>query len=135
MRISDWSSDVCSSDLCPQRDRLEHVGAAPHAAIEDHLSAALQALHHRRKHLHWGDGRIELPTAMVGEDDGTGAVVARLERIFRTKDTLDRKRSAPVARHPFKVLPTDGGIELLIDETEQRATRIGRSEEHTYELQ
>src|SRR3546814_5901842 len=62
---------------------------------------------------------------MVGEDDGTGAVVARLERIFRTKDTLDRKRSAPVARHPFKVLPTDGGIELLIDETEQRDTRIG----------
>src|SRR3546814_3436622 len=29
MRISDWSSDVCSSDLSPQRDILGHVRGIP----------------------------------------------------------------------------------------------------------
>src|SRR3546814_10099089 len=33
MRISDWSSDVCSSDLDPIRDRDAHSDATYHAII------------------------------------------------------------------------------------------------------
>src|SRR3546814_17664904 len=33
MRISDWSSDVCSSDLCREHDRIEPCRTAPFAAL------------------------------------------------------------------------------------------------------
>src|SRR3546814_2214317 len=58
MRISDWSSDVCSSDLRGATDRTGHVRGAcfelvrhlvPGTAVEsdraDHVAAALPGLH------------------------------------------------------------------------------------------
>src|SRR3546814_15100136 len=39
MRISDWSSDVCSSDLPAGRGEFDHVGAAPD--LEPHRAAAV----------------------------------------------------------------------------------------------
>src|SRR3546814_2667540 len=34
MRISDWSSDVCSSDLGTQRQRLKRAGKAAHLVAQ-----------------------------------------------------------------------------------------------------
>src|SRR3546814_15433041 len=43
MRISDWSSDVCSSDLRPDRDRVAHP-----ARLLDGIAAALRGRRRRR---------------------------------------------------------------------------------------
>src|SRR3546814_7642184 len=39
MRISDWSSDVCSSDLRPEADLADIEAAARHAAAHDFIMA------------------------------------------------------------------------------------------------
>src|SRR3546814_17301868 len=43
MRISDWSSDVCSSDLQPERGAARHRGAreAPQMAVRDPMRERL----------------------------------------------------------------------------------------------
>src|SRR3546814_3987463 len=93
MRISDWSSDVCSSDLEP----LQHVGGGGRL----HALGAEQILHadrHARKRLQ----RLPRGLRPIGG-------VGRFQRLFRRLD--------------------DEGIERL------GGGDIGRSEEHTSELQ
>src|SRR3546814_19245754 len=53
MRISDWSSDVCSSDLLPM-SRAHNVAAGPAALPEPVLRQAQAEL------LEWGDPRASL---------------------------------------------------------------------------
>src|SRR3546814_6591274 len=43
MRISDWSSDVCSSDLFDAADRLHQPRACPESAAVDHPCRAGRA--------------------------------------------------------------------------------------------
>src|SRR3546814_11160239 len=52
MRISDWSSDVCSSDL--EHVALEHIGIAAKAgdAFLDSRAAGIVEADHGRAHLH-----------------------------------------------------------------------------------
>src|SRR3546814_11686429 len=60
MRISDWSSDVCSSDLQPAVERADEQLVAPDrdAAVDDVAAGADRALA--------GDLRIEGPQLLAG---------------------------------------------------------------------
>src|SRR3546814_10623346 len=95
MRISDWSSDVCSSDLLEPLVR-EHLvpGAAAH--LED-----LEAL-----------GEL-----LVGDVDRGDEAVAR------------------VLLHPVEVLEDAGLRGVWACGAQGRDEDVGRSEEHTSELQ
>src|SRR3546814_1087563 len=55
MRISDWSSDVCSSDLVVAGER-DHLAAA--FAVQRVERRGLQSVVGRRAHRSSGDGRV-----------------------------------------------------------------------------
>src|SRR3546814_9692537 len=55
MRISDWSSDVCSSDLLRWKGRWFAISAASHAGCDEIVEAAMQ----------WVEARDTTATAPV----------------------------------------------------------------------
>src|SRR3546814_7419159 len=107
MRISDWSSDVCSSDLADQRERLGVAAAVP---LQDHQVRTVgRAARDREQRAH-----AERFHLLLVEDLGLGAVVGgELARLFG-----DVGRVADVGR-----------------QVAQAAGELDRSEEHTSELQ
>src|SRR3546814_5107607 len=136
MRISDWSSDVCSSDLhvpatggvCDVRGRIgveecTEVGGArplPPGRRAGHLDMLTQIVAE-----HGPDGQSSrLLTLVAGVlvfalDEPRGETTARLARICRAK----RKSSGPGSP---SVVPA---VVVLV------AAFVERSEEHTSELQ
>src|SRR3546814_7628203 len=58
MRISDWSSDVCSSDLQLEADavdRLQRQVAAGEDAADAHVEVHLEVAHRKQRLAHAGD--------------------------------------------------------------------------------
>src|SRR3546814_7072326 len=126
MRISDWSSDVCSSDLVVEHRLGEGLGQAE---VGTELcqggrtsDVAAIGLDHRRLEAH------RHPTA-VGSDDGPGQVSRLLPALAFPVDV-------PGARHPQVGSKREPTIEV-----DQQVLAAGldcfdpRSEEHTSELQ
>src|SRR3546814_5489580 len=142
MRISDWSSDVCSSDLSPAGGRRASFGADP-------LRGFAYSLRRGKLHLcstnriTWigaagqrvgrqvpGDGLQVAPHVA-----GTAAVAlflaGHLHRVSHRAQSLDnlRREGAGLGldhvRHPLVVVARQRGNLL----------RVERSEEHTSELQ
>src|SRR3546814_8875988 len=107
MRISDWSSDVCSSDL-PDR-RIVDIGFA---------QAQLAML--RRDHRD-----LVRPAVRLGADWPLDMRLAR-DPFFQR---LDRRRAVALVADPVDM----GDARLPLDEGDQRM--FVRSEEHTSELQ
>src|SRR3546814_7546037 len=109
MRISDWSSDVCSSDLQPAVERADEQLVAPDrdAAVDDVAAGADRALA--------GDLRIEGPQLLAGRG---------VPRVDLRPGVADIHH--PVDDHRGRFLPA-------------RVFEAGipgdRSEEHTSELQ
>src|SRR3546814_11050148 len=67
MRISDWSSDVCSSDLArAKRQCLDDVMTASDAAIDQNLAHPRYAIRDFGKRSNGGLGVVELHSAMIG---------------------------------------------------------------------
>src|SRR3546814_1639648 len=69
MRISDWSSDVCSSDLLPMSFSLQKLGGGKDRAIGAHATQRPQALIHQCPGK--GDGvlSVRIPVAIqCGEE-------------------------------------------------------------------
>src|SRR3546814_6682024 len=58
MRISDWSSDVCSSDLS-RRDRADGAGPGTGARSRGELDASARAHRHVALYAHPADGRAD----------------------------------------------------------------------------
>src|SRR3546814_3322808 len=110
MRISDWSSDVCSSDLvscgAERRFRLQRSSCLAVPSPHRHLDAAVARLGHLVGGRHHGVGLA------VGGDLQQGRLDA-----FRDEDVADR----------LGALQPEGGVQLL------RPDAV-RSEEHTSEL-
>src|SRR3546814_9881728 len=71
MRISDWSSDVCSSDLAQGPERLDH-GAQPRLVIAEREIGAAD----RAREQHVADQRQLRGRVM--EDDVAGGVAGRV---------------------------------------------------------
>src|SRR3546814_9579727 len=105
MRISDWSSDVCSSDLDVVTEAAEAVDLA-------------------------GGGRVDhVDLTALQQVDSLGAVRNRA-----VLDAVEVGELVPVGVGTPVVRVLDG-LEALVDGPLVKHERAGRSEEHTSELQ
>src|SRR3546814_10288709 len=107
MRISDWSSDVCSSDLRIDRGVARKIGH-PHAAAQ---------IDERRR-------RADLVRQPRRERD-------RLRLRLGDRGAIERLRSGK----DMKALPVGPGVQQAADQRRHRLRIDPRSEEHTSELQ
>src|SRR3546814_1965365 len=115
MRISDWSSDVCSSDLC----------AARPAGPADRLLAAVLALRMERRaggNLAGRLGALAVARVGVGRDARRGL---RLQRHRRSRSRRAGGAHATAAR----------GVGPGVGEKGMGVAYYARSEEDTYERQ
>src|SRR3546814_2076641 len=127
MRISDWSSDVCSSDI------------ASHGALADHIPLKLRQCGKNAEHhpARWRRG-VDL-RALAGEHPQTDTAI---RQILHRADQVGERSAEPVERpndediavaQRFQAggktgaIITATGCTIIID--------IARSEEHTSELQ
>src|SRR3546814_2626933 len=127
MRISDWSSDVCSSDLLAlNNDRLCSIGeiSRTYDVSHNHLMKVVNALAH--------DGFIETVRGRAGgmrlarpaKDISVGEVVRRTEEGFQLADCSSCALS-----------PACGLTGVLAERMRAMMAVFDRSEEHTSELQ
>src|SRR3546814_9803057 len=115
MRISDWSSDVCSSDLCEHRRRQgEDRGAARRAGHPEVLA--------RRP----GEEAAGVRGGAGGRAPGARRAARALGGGAATGDAAE-----PPARRPARATRTGVGSAGVVRGGERGA----RSEEHTSELQ
>src|SRR3546814_3931971 len=106
MRISDWSSDVCSSDLLEVHDVADHVELVGDPVAAMHVAG------------------------LAGDVEGLAAGVALAER-----DRLGRRLAGVQQAAELQAgLQADGHLGLHVGEL-LLAELVGRSEEHTSELQ
>src|SRR3546814_9703990 len=105
MRISDWSSDVCSSDLGSRRTSPRHHSGA-------NRISNLQNPHVLNGSSLGGSGRVRYRPSCSG---------------FCCIDAIGRLVCCPVSEQSSLVLPRFRGIAWKLPN--------GRSEEHTSELQ
>src|SRR3546814_2017725 len=116
MRISDWSSDVCSSDLLVHRQSMALRGGADEAFVERHVRAqagdflvalgqrALQAL-------------VRLPADLIGPREQRNLLFQRLQALG-----LGADRGTRVAR-----LRAEGGPQAPAAEQDRKSTRLNSS--------
>src|SRR3546814_3607221 len=135
MRISDWSSDVCSSDLGSLVARQQQGGG------EIHHQAALLLLQRparRQQGDHLGQRRGRLgPGAPAPVDVGAKllgieavVVVQRRQRLVAAPEVGERARRELTALCGNRLVEAFGRAAV-----ERRQAGLGRSEEHTSELQ
>src|SRR3546814_5615293 len=117
MRISDWSSDVCSSDL-----NRERPDSRSRAGFQD-----MRAMRHPTTE------DIELTRVLYALSDPLRLdVVRQLDREGEASCTaLDRGRPKSSMSHHFRVLRDAGVVRTRYEGT----AHMNRSEEHTSELQ
>src|SRR3546814_6769559 len=113
MRISDWSSDVCSSDLDSRHQAMEE--AYPDAQI-DALVVLLHALQEELPSLRHIAGHDDLDTAMVPASDDPQILVPR-------------------KRDPGPMFPWQRVLAEVSLQHVGRGYAPDRSEAHTSELQ
>src|SRR3546814_9337248 len=122
MRISDWSSDVCSSDLAARSEQRAR-------RYED-----------ARKRYVGGAPPVEGPIAFDANARGLGIDDEKRERsVPRSADARRDEQPVRPPRHGDDGLCTVDSISLALQDRHRAdivgAVRIARSEEHTSELQ
>src|SRR3546814_10151039 len=100
MRISDWSSDVCSSDLAPHRVQGR---AAPHSGLALPLGGLALPLGGRALPL---GGQARRPRALGWEGDGGGGALA--------EPVLDRQGAAEQAHEIVAEMQAEAGALVQI---------------------
>src|SRR3546814_5960010 len=128
MRISDWSSDVCSSDLAKAAPRLPSRALGNAKAGPQLLN--LRRVHHARMIVLVPGMRQAIALDLIGDEQGRAIVAGAVEG-------LDQRLDAMAAQ-----VGHERGQRLVVKAVEQLlhiglAADIGhqRSEEHTSELQ
>src|SRR3546814_14787930 len=115
MRISDWSSDVCSSDLEPDRDnprtgcRLDDSGRDAPARVPEYLR------------YNGRDRHVQAQGARFDEDDGRYAVARgrAVARLYRAR----RGRGAECGRVRQRAGQARGAVSMTgVGETMERRT-------------
>src|SRR3546814_18116708 len=117
MRISDWSSDVCSSDLEPDRDnprtgcRLDDSGRDAPARVPEYLR------------YNGRDRHVQAQGARFDEDDGRYAVDRGREvaRLYRAR----RGRGAECGRVGQRAVQARGAVSMSeVDEQHARPNEL-----------
>src|SRR3546814_9285598 len=135
MRISDWSSDVCSSDLTLDEVRNQRALHAP-------LAAGLLGLAER---LHCDGTVIDRVRNLVGQPQGQGALgpLYRQHAVVNVSGDAARDRHRPFADAAHQntsasTSPPTFSVRASLSESTPLGVEtmvMPRSEEHTSELQ
>ena len=87
-------------------ERLDDVAAAPDAAVDEHLDPAVDRLDDLGQRVDRRRDAVELPAAVVRDDDPGGAVLARELRVLGRQHALDEQRQAGLAGDALEVAAT-----------------------------
>src|SRR5260370_27883262 len=90
-----------------EADRLEDVTAAPHAAIHQHLHLTVHGGRDFGQGAERRRSAVQLPPAVVRDDDGSRAAVDRAAGVLAGQDPLDPHRPRPQAPYPTPAPPPD----------------------------
>ena len=97
----------------PRRDRLDDVGAAAEAAVDNDGGAAGDGVDDFRQHLHRAAAVIELPAAVIGDVDELNAVIERNFRVLRGGDPFERQRNVEAPLDVLDRAPIERGLKLV----------------------
>src|SRR3546814_6669096 len=130
MRISDWSSDVCSSDLLRlEMERAEAQRLQPHH-VQSFFVEAFQHLGGKMKRREEGRWEITHVPVRIRERDrqiGTGAPIKKkYERICFEKGRINQQ---PVATFVCPGHPLLEAVNSIVREQHEQIMRQGRTEE------
>ncbi len=98
-----------------ERHRLDHVAAAPDAAVDQHRHAAFDRLGHARQSPDRGHRPVQLAAAVVGDDHAVDAVIDRGARVVRMQDALQEQRPRPDLAQPGDIAPAQRRVEQVVD--------------------
>src|SRR3546814_2151244 len=144
MRISDWSSDVCSSDLLPAADGFKALlcgscSQASRAQLTDLISRGTPAFAIDPIRLARGDDvaseALTWAAPLVSDQPVVIYATASVENIKATQDALGAERAGALVEQAMAKIATGlvaQGVRQLIVAGGETS---GRSEEHTSELQ
>src|SRR5438552_1964978 len=88
-------TSVTSWPARAERDGFQHVLSRADAAIHPHLDALSDGLDDRRQRANRRRRTVELPAAMVGNDERIGARIGREASVLRVQDALQDQFPAP----------------------------------------
>src|SRR3546814_17527592 len=86
MRISDWSSDVCSSDLAPLHQVADLHVAGHHLAVAQHVAAAAVIADPATGFAHQQDAGGDIPRLASGFEIGIGAATSDIGHVEGSED-------------------------------------------------
>jgi predicted ATPase/DNA-binding CsgD family transcriptional regulator len=86
-------------------ERLHHVAAPAHAAVQQHLRPVPDRRHDGRQRPDGGRRPVQVVAAVVGHRHRGRARVDRAARVIRPHDPLDQERPVPPGTDPGDVVP------------------------------
>ena len=98
-------------------ERLEHVGAAADAAVDQHLDPLADRLDHLGQGVQRRGDAVELAPAVVRDDHRGRAVLGGQQRVLGGQDPLDHERQRADRVQPLEVAP---GERVVDDRVERR---------------
>jgi mycofactocin system glycosyltransferase len=105
--------------------RLDHVAAAPDAAVQQHLDLAAHRVADRRQRPDGGRRAVQVVAAVVGHRDRGSADVDRPTGVVGTHHALDHERAAPLLAQPGQIIPGGRrGLQPLAVDVEERGGRL-----------
>jgi hypothetical protein len=96
--------------LRAEGERLDDVGAAADAAVEQHGQARADGLGNGRQRVEGGDRAIELPAAVVRHDYAIHPGFGRGNRVRCGLDAFKHDRAVPALPQERQVIPGDRGV-------------------------
>lgn len=101
--IHEWAADEYKTGT--ECKRLQHIPATSDSAIHHHDQIASNRITDRRQHMQWLDGAIQLPAAMVRDDDSVRANRCGASCIVDMEDALDHQIPTPAIAYAGDVRP------------------------------
>jgi len=111
-----------------ERQRLEDVGAAPDAAVEENGDPAVDRLRHAGQRVERADRSVDLAPAVVRDDDPVHARVDRSPRVVGMHDALEHDRQLRPLAQERQVVPREGWARVHLDEALDRLAGAGGRE-------
>ena len=94
-----------------ERERLRDVRAPPDAAVEVDLRTAADGLDDLGQRVQGRGDAVELPPAVVGDDDAGRTVLARERGVLGREDALEHERKRALGAKPLEVAPGDARVD------------------------
>jgi hypothetical protein len=97
-----------------ERQRLDHIEPAAHATVHEDFEPVTDGIGDAGQGGDAGGDAVQLPAAVVGDDDAVDTSSHGLARILDVEDALQHDPARPVLAHPGQVLPGDARVELAV---------------------